>query len=241
MPHFNIFNFLDFCFMLKSLASLLFPNYCPGCNTVLLDSEYIICTDCSHNIPYTQHYKINDNETAKKFYGRLPVQHASSLLYFNKHGIVQHLVHHLKYKGHQNIGALMGLQYAEILKSIKETNTVTDVVPVPLHPKKLRKRGYNQVAVFGKTIAEQLEVHYNDRILKRVTYTNTQTKKNREARAAIIGSAFDINFTESDEGKHFLLIDDVITTGATLEACGRALLTIPNTKLSIITIAYAHS
>lgn len=227
--------------MLKSLTALLFPKACPGCNNLLLDSEPVICTSCNHEMPYTQHHLIPDNETYKKFYGRLPVQHASSLLYFHKEGLVQQLIHNLKYKGQQDVGRLMGEWYARELKNVPALQSLTDVIPVPLHPKKLRERGYNQVTEFGRALAEGLDIHYNEALLLRTAYTKTQTKKNIEARAAIIGSTFDVAFTANDSNKHFLLVDDVITTGATLESCGRALLTIPGAKVSVVTIAYAHS
>ncbi|WP_294736608.1 ComF family protein [uncultured Flavobacterium sp.] len=227
--------------MLKSLAALLFPKTCSGCNSPLLDSEYVVCTTCIHEMPYTQHYEIPNNETYKKFYGRLPLEHASSLLYFHKEGLVQQLIHNLKYKGQQNIGKLTGQWYAQQLKNVTELQSVTDVIPVPLHPKKLHERGYNQVTEFGKALADGLNVAYNEGILIRTAYNKTQTKKNLAARAEIIGSAFDVVDNGLNEAKHFLLIDDVITTGATLESCGRALLKVPNAKLSIVTIAYTHS
>lgn len=227
--------------MLKSLFNLLFPRACAGCNETLLDSEETVCTTCRHNLPYTQHYKIPENETWKKFYGRLPVEHASSLLYFHKEGVVQQLIHNLKYRNREDVGRLAGAIFGNDIVSVEALKTVTDVIPVPLHPKKLRERGYNQVTEFGKGIAEALGANYKENILLRKTYTKTQTKKNLAARAEIIGSAFDVAYTEADRGKHFLLVDDVITTGATLESCGRALLTIPDAKLSIITIAYAHT
>ncbi|KAF2518352.1 ComF family protein [Flavobacterium salilacus subsp. salilacus] len=227
--------------MLKSLANILFPKTCPGCSNILLENEYTVCIACMHNMPYTQHHLSAENETFKRFYGRLPLEHASALLYFHKQGLVQQLIHNLKYKGQQDIGKLMGQWYAQELKGVPALQSVTDVIPVPLHPKKLRERGYNQVAEFGKALAEGLNVNYNEDILLRTTYNKTQTKKNLAARAAIIGSAFDVDFTDADSGKHFLLIDDVITTGATLESCGKALLKVPDSKLSIVTIAYAHS
>lgn len=227
--------------MLKSLAAILFPETCPGCNSVLLPSEQVICTACNHNIPYTQHHEIPENEIFKRFYGRLPITHISALLYFNKEGIVQQLIHKLKYKGQQDIGKLMGQWYAPKLKKVAALQNVTAVIPVPLHPKKLRTRGYNQVAEFGKAIAEGLGVAYRDDILVRTVYNKSQTKKNLENRAAIIGQSFDVEFTENDGNNHFLLVDDVVTTGATLESCGRALLKIPNTQVSIVTIAYTHS
>lgn len=227
--------------MLKSLFNLFFPKNCPGCSGLLLESELVICTACRHDLPFTQHWQMQENEIFRRFYGRLPLEHASAMLYFHKQGIVQQLIHNLKYNGREDVGSLMGQWYATDLKNVEELQSVTDIIPVPLHPKKLRERGYNQVEEFGRAIAHILSVPYNDKLLLRTAYTKTQTKKNLEDRAAIIGSAFNVDYTEEDNGKHFLLVDDVMTTGATLESCGRALLSIPGSKLSIVTIAYAHS
>lgn len=227
--------------MLKDLINLLYPKLCPGCDELLLEGELTICTRCRHEMPFTLHHLIPENETWKKFYGRLPLEHASSMVYFHKEGIVQEMIHNLKYRKQEAVGTLMGNWYGNDLKSVAALQSVTDVIPVPLHPKKLRERGYNQVAEFGKGIAKGIDAKYNEQVLLRKTYSKTQTKKNLAARAEITGSAFDVKFSESDAGKHFLLVDDVITTGATLEACGRALLTIPDAKLSIVTIAYAHT
>jgi len=227
--------------MLKSLINLLFPDSCPGCDALLLEGETVVCTTCRHSMPFTLHHEDAHNETAKKFYGRLPLEHASALLYFHKEGIVQELIHNLKYRRQQQVGSLMGSWYAPFLNKVAALNDVTDVVPVPLHPKKLRERGYNQVAKFGKALASGMNIAYTDDVLLRTSYTKTQTLKNRELRAGIINTAFDVKYDNSHIGKHFLLVDDVITTGATLEACGKLLLQIPDAKVSIVTIAYAHS
>lgn len=227
--------------MIKSLLNLLFPQLCPGCDNPLLETEQLLCTHCRHDMPFTQHYLHDDNETAKRFAGRLPLVHASSALYFHKEGIVQGLIHNLKYKGLEDLGKLIGEWYAQDIKDVEALKTVTDVIPVPLHKKRLAERGYNQVSLFGKALANGLNTNYNDSLLIRKTYARTQTNKNLEARAEIISDAFDIAYDGNEEGKHFLLVDDVITTGATLEACGRALLKIPNSRISIITIAYAHT
>ncbi|RWW99614.1 ComF family protein [Flavobacterium cerinum] len=227
--------------MFKALLNILFPKACSGCSRVLLESEDLVCTHCRHDMPFTQHYLDTQNETYKKFYGRLPVEHASSVVYFHKKGIVQELIHNLKYKGKKEIGALIGKWYVQDIKDIEVLQSVTEVVPVPLHKKKLRQRGYNQVAGFGKALADGLGAKYNDDLLLRTTYNKTQTKKNITARAEIISNSFDITPTDADKNKHFLLVDDVITTGATLEACGRALLKIPGARVSIVTIAYAHT
>ncbi|RZJ56490.1 MAG: ComF family protein [Flavobacterium sp.] len=225
--------------MLKSLANLLFPKACCGCDGLLLESETTICTQCRHDMPFTSHYRNAENETYNKFLGRLPLEHASSMVYFHKKGIVQELIHNLKYRGKEEVGALMGQWYAQDLATA--LTTIDAVIPVPLHKKKLRERGYNQVAGFGKALSEGLEAEYSDTLLLRKTYTKTQTNKNIMGRTDIIATTFEADFTEADSGKHFLLVDDVITTGATLEACGRALLKIPGARLSIVTIAYAHS
>lgn len=246
MPSFIIFNQIENIFlfnysMLKSLINLLFPKGCNGCNIPLLEGEDIICTQCRHEMPFTQHHRIAENETYNKFYGRLPLEHASSLLYFHKEGIVQQLIHNLKYRGQQDIGRLAGEWYSQDLKSLDALQSVTEIIPVPLHKKRLRERGYNQTATFGRALAKGMEISYNESLLVRNSHTKTQTRKNLAARGEITSTSFEAMYTDADAGKHFLLIDDVITTGATLEACGRALLKVPNAKLSIVTIAYAHT
>jgi len=227
--------------MLKPLINLIFPPLCPGCDEPLADESTVICTTCRHDMPFTNHYLQTDNEVVKKFLGRIELQHASALLYFHKEGIGQNLIHNLKYRRQQQVGTLMGQWFGQNLKQVAELKDVTDVIPVPLHPKKLRERGYNQAAGFAKELANGLDARYNDTLLLRSTYNKTQTKKNKEKRAEIINSAFVVNHSESDTNKHFLLVDDVITTGATLEACGKLLLQLPGARLSIVTIAYAHS
>lgn len=227
--------------MLKNLINLLFPKICHGCEALLLANEETLCSKCRHDLPFTNHHAIADNETFKKFYGRLPIAHASSIVYFQKKGITQELIHKLKYKGAEEIGALLGAMYASELEKIHSAQKFDEVVPVPLHRKRLRERGYNQVTAFGKATAEGIRIPLNETLLQRKLYSKTQTKKSLLGRTEIAKDLFDVTFTEKDHGKHFLLVDDVITSGATLEACGKALLKIPNAKLSILTIAFAHS
>ena len=127
------------------------------------------------------------------------------------------------------------------LKEIAIKHQFSEIIPVPLHKKRLQERGYNQVSTFCKALSEELQLNYNEELLYRKIYSKTQTKKNKKARSDIKNALFDVTFSEKDSGKHFLLVDDVITSGATLEACARALMQIPNTKISIITIAYSDS
>lgn len=227
--------------MLKNLINLLFPKLCNGCNSLLLQNEKIICTDCRHQLPLTQHHLLKDNYTTKKFYGIIPIEFSCAMLYFHKKGVVQNLIHSLKYRNHQEIGTFLGNWYANDLKEIAKEHAFSEIIPVPLHQKRLKERGYNQVTTFCKALSENLEIGYNETLLYRNVYSKSQTKKSKEARAEVNNSLFDVKYTTADSGKHFLLVDDVITSGATLEACARALLKIPNTKISIITIAYTDS
>ena len=227
--------------MFESLINLFFPKVCSGCSSFLLTNENVICTVCRHDIPLTNHHLIINNDAFKKFYGRIPVLHASALFYFHKKGIVQQLIHNLKYKGHEEIGAILGEWYAEDLRTIALLHTADEIIPVPLHRRKLKERGYNQVTTFGKSLSTRLKIDYNDSLLKRNVYSKTQSKKTLLGRTEGIETIFSVTFTEKDHNKHFLLIDDVITTGATLEACSRALLQIPGAKISVVCMAMAHS
>lgn len=227
--------------MFKNIINLFFPPVCSGCHSFLLSNENVICTLCRHNIPLTNHHLNPENETFKKFYGRIPVEHSSALLYFHKKGIVQELIHNLKYKGQEEIGTVLGEWYAEDLKNSTLINSVDKIIPVPLHKKKLRERGYNQVTNFGLALSKNLNIPYESDILLRNVYSKTQSKKSLLNRSDGIDTIFDVVFTEKDHNKHFLLIDDVITTGSTLEACSHALLKIPGAKISIVCMAMAHS
>ena len=227
--------------MFKSIINLFFPPVCSGCHSLLISNENVICTLCRHNLPLTNHHINPENEAVKKFYGRIPVEYASALLYFHKKGIVQELIHNLKYKGQEEIGTVLGEWYAEELKNLAIIKSVDQIIPVPLHKRKLRERGYNQVTNFGLALSKNLNLDYNNSVLFRKIYSKTQSKKNLLHRSDGIDTTFDVSFTEKDHNKHFLLIDDVITTGSTLEACSHALLKIPGAKISVVCMAMAHS
>lgn len=206
-----------------------------------MTNETVLCTKCRHEMPLTQYHLDPKNEAVKKFYGKVDIEHASALLYFNKKGIVQELIHNLKYKGHEEIGTVLGNWYAEDLKELKLNNPFEVIIPVPLHPKKFKERGYNQVATFGKALSESLSLAFDDTILFRKKYSKTQSKKNLLGRSENIENLFDVHFSEENHNKHFLIVDDVLTTGSTLEACSKALLKIPGAKISIICMAMANS
>lgn len=228
--------------MFTSLINLFFPNVCAGCDALLLRHENVICSQCRHDIPQTKHFLVPDNEAMKKFYGKIDVVHVSAFMYYHKKGIVQQIIHNLKYKGLETIGCAIGDWYSEDLKTLDCIQNIDAIVPVPLHRRKLRERGFNQVSEFGKSLARNLDIAYANGILIRKIYSKTQTRKNLLGRSEV-GNAeiFDVVFSDQHHGKHFLLVDDVLTTGSTLEACSRALLKIPNVKISIVCMAFSHS
>jgi len=225
---------------IKTFFNLFFPTACLGCSSLLQPEENGICTGCRHNIPLTNQHLYLENETMTKFYGRLPLEHASALMFFHKKGIVQELIHNLKYRGHQEVGTLIGTWYGSELKSCNALKDLDYIIPIPLHKKRLQKRGYNQVTAFGTTLSAVLNVSFEERILKRRKYSKTQTFKNLLNRNEIKEHTFEVTFSEMHHNKHFLLIDDVLTTGATLEAAGKAILEIPGAKISIVCIAMSH-
>ena len=228
--------------MFTQLKNLFFPKVCAGCDAFLLPSEDVICTFCRHHLPLTNHYLTNDNEAFKKFYGKIPAEFVATFVYFHKKGIVQEMIHNLKYRAHEEIGTVIGNWFGENLKSVEIIKTIDEIIPVPLHKKRLQERGYNQVTTFGVALSKKLLIRYNDKLLQRNVYSKTQTKKNLLHRMeAGNKSLFDVTFSEADYNKHYLLIDDVLTTGSTLEACAHALLKIPGAKVSIVCIAMSHS
>ncbi|GAA3595983.1 ComF family protein [Flavivirga amylovorans] len=203
------------------------------------DNEKTICIDCRHGLPITNFHFNNDDAVTKVLYGRAKVENGTALFRFEKKGIVQQLIHGLKYKGYENIGLFLGDWLGGELKNIESYKTIDMVIPVPLHKKKLKKRGYNQVSKFGQQIAEALKVAYKDDALLKITNTKSQVDKKRLARWNNSDELFTLINSESIENKHILLVDDIITTGATLEACIAVLSQAKNIKISIATMAIA--
>lgn len=227
--------------MLQDLLDFLFPRNCACCEQVLVANEQVICTTCRNDLPLTNSHLSNENPVKKLFYGRVAIENALSLLIFQKKGITQHLMHSLKYKGNEEVGRLLGEWMVLQLKQTSWHSKINMVVPVPLHKKRLRERGYNQVEGFGKTIARRLKVPYNDHCLIKTRGVETQVFKNLAARFKNVEHSFRITQKQQEwkklEGKHLLLVDDIITTGATLEICANCLLEIPGTKVSVATMA----
>ncbi|GAA4889125.1 ComF family protein [Flaviramulus aquimarinus] len=225
--------------MLKSIKNLFFPKVCHACHNLLNDNEDTICMDCRHDLPVTNFHFDDTDSIAKALYGRAKIENGTALFRFEKKGNVQQLIHNLKYRGHENIGFLLGNWLGGELKSVEKYNTIDIVIPVPLHKKKLKTRGYNQVALFGQQIAKAIHADYIDDVLLKVTNTKSQSKKGRIARWVNSEELFTIQNTSSIENKHILLVDDIITTGATLEACISVLNEAKHIKISIATMAIA--
>ncbi|RLD29119.1 MAG: ComF family protein [Bacteroidetes bacterium] len=225
--------------MFKTIVNLFFPKVCYGCRHLLTDNEIHICTNCRHNLPVTNYHFENNNTVEKVFYGRVKIEHATALLRFEKKGIVQQLLHNLKYRGHEVISTLLGEWLGNELKTVEVYSTIDIVIPVPLHKNKLQKRGYNQVAKFGVEIAKALNAEYIDSVLLKTTATKTQVFKKRMSRWKNPNQVFSIKNKALIKGKHILLVDDIITTGATIEACSNILNKADGIKISIATMAIA--
>ena len=225
--------------MIKPLLNLFFPKVCYACFNLLNDNEDTICMDCRHDLPVTNFHFDDSDDVAKVLYGRAKIEDGTALFRFEKKGNVQQLIHNLKYRDHENIGFLLGNWLGGELKTVENYKTIDIVIPVPLHKKKLKTRGFNQVAKFGQQIAEALNADYMDDVLLKLTNTKTQSKKGRLARWINSEELFAIKNIPSIENKHILLVDDIITTGATLEACISVLNEAKNIKISIATMAIA--
>jgi ComF family protein len=179
----------------------------------------------------------NNDALVNVFYGRVKLEHATALMHFSKKGIVQQLMHNLKYRGHQEVGLFMGKWLGEELKTIGAYQQIDVVVPVPLHSSKLRQRGYNQVTKFGEELAKALEIEFNSKVLQKTMATKTQVFKDRLLRTSGNSATFNLSENQTLKGKHILLVDDIITTGATIESCVNALLTIEGVKISVAAMA----
>lgn len=223
----------------KALTSLAFPNLCRGCYQELLHQENLICLTCSHRLPKThfQHYAMND--IAKKLYGRFYFNRACSTFYFSKISPIQELLHHVKYRNDQELGIELGRRMAMELEDSKWLQHIDAIIPIPLSERRLNERGYNQSELLAKGIYEVCGLGVDSSSVKRKKNTLSQTKKNIQQRLENMKEAFEVIDGQALKGKHVLIVDDVLTTGATIESCAREILKWPGTEVSVLTLAYA--
>lgn len=226
-------NWLDF-------LSLIYPNLCASCENVLVKQELAVCTKCLVDLPRTYYHLVKDNPVEQIFWGRVPIEKATAFFTYQKGSKYQHVLHELKYKGNRSIGVEMGKHFGADLIQNNYFGEADVIVPVPLHPKKEKQRGYNQ----SLAIAEGLSLLLNKEVvmnnLFRKSYSTTQTLKGRFERWQNVSSLFDLKDAYAFDNKHVLLVDDIVTTGATLEACAMVLHKAQNVKISIATLGYSN-
>lgn len=226
--------------MIYEFFRLFYPKNCLLCGTTLVKSEQHVCMLCFQQLPFTQtHISPNNNELVQLFWGKTDISYGLSYLYYQKRLQVQKIIHFLKYKNKPEIGVWLGMQYGRILKKYNIFGPDCILIPVPLHEKKLLQRGYNQAECFANGLATYLEAKVNINILYKKTHTETQTKKDKIERWTNVNEVFYAHRVPEIQNKHVVLVDDVITTGATLEACINAVRSANDVSVSICTICLA--
>lgn len=223
---------------IADLLSIFYPKTCLNCSKHLSYQQEILCTHCLHDLPYTYYTNSDYNLLHTLYYGKLQLNSAYSLLTFQSNGPAKKLIHELKYKNNEQVGDLLGELICIELKKNNDLKDIDYIIPVPIHPIRLKQRGYNQLSRFGLKISQILKIPYKEGVLIKTGNLETQTKKNKMARWINSQHSFQLTDLNTLKNKHILLIDDVITTGATIEACCQELLKTKNLNISIATMAH---
>jgi ComF family protein len=224
---------------LQGVKHLFYPHLCAHCGTVELPNKVALCLACQSSIPHTYFHQLPDNPVEKVFWGRLPFHQAASFCYFSKGSIVQNLLHQIKYHGRKELGIYLGQQMGYWLQESPRFADIDLILPLPLHPKRLAERGYNQASLLAEGIADITKTVVREDCLTRPKETQTQTRKHRQDRWQSMDQKFSLNQGQLLVNKHILLVDDLITTGATMEGAGQVFASIPGVRLSLVSFAFA--
>lgn len=225
--------------ILDSILYLFYPEICLGCGNSLVSGEKVLCTHCEVNLPRTRFHSDPENEVNRIFWGRVKLEAATSFLYFRKGGMVQNLMHQFKYQGEREIGTHLGKLFAMELGKITFFDAADMIIPVPLHPGKEKKRGYNQSFMIAKGLGEVMDVPVKENYLIRNRFSETQTKKARYNRWENVKEIFTLNHADEVSDSRVILVDDVVTTGATIEACASKLINEGKARVGVATLAIA--
>ena len=223
---------------ISCFVDLFYPLNCLECDKILLAGCDVLCHVCGADLPKCEFCNFGDNRAEALFKGRVDINGVTSLLYFRKKGMVQRMMHALKYHGREDIGRYLGLMLGSEMKMSKRFESVDLIIPVPLHPRRQRSRGYNQSTAFGRALSESLEIPFLENALLRKRAGKSQTQKSRIARNRNLKDAFLVNTAKTLINKHVLIVDDIITSGATLEFCARRILELPGTRVSLASMAF---
>ncbi|MEM9546409.1 MAG: ComF family protein [Bacteroidota bacterium] len=225
----------------KRLLNLIYPRLCILCNAETPNEGQHFCVDCLINMPRTNHFKRKENVAAQRFWGRFPFEDVASVLNFDSYSDIRWMIHRLKYEGRKDIGHTLGIMAGKSMLKSKFFKDIDVIIPIPLHREKKAKRGYNQAAYFGRGIAEMLSVPMREDVVVKYKYTKSQTKMSRMERIRNVMDSFRLEEKKGIESRHILIVDDVLTTGATIEACARILMEAANVKISIVTACIARN
>jgi ComF family protein len=226
--------------LINDFLSLIYPRYCEACTNNLFAHEIFICNHCRLNLPKSNYHSHHDNELSRTFHGRVPLVNAGSYYLYEKSGKIQKLLHAIKYENQKELSEYLGMQYGLELLKHGPFREIDIIVPVPLHKNKLKARGFNQSEWFARGLSKSLGKEINTNTFERVTDTATQTKKKKYQRWENVEGIFKLNNENAFAKKHILLADDVVTTGATIEASWQALKHVEGIKVSLVSIAFAN-
>ena len=224
---------------IRDFIGLFFPRICDGCGNLLFKNENTLCTRCLSNLPKTNFHNFYDNPVMENFQGKVRASSATSYLYYPKAGRVQQMIHNFKYRNKLEVGRILGRMFAADLASSPYFNTIEVIIPIPLHWTKMKTRGFNQSEIIARAMAKPLNTQVVTDVLLRPFATETQTKKTRIERVENVSGKFQLKNQEKITGKHILLLDDVITTGSTMESCADLLNQVEGVKLSIASLGFA--